>query len=346
MIKRKFRVLITPVLLLGLAACNNDTDTAMDVQNRDNTAINRNNNVDDTYLNQVNYRTNRTGTNENVLDREGVFADDHDDNLMDHRGPLTENYANRKGGNDYDGNRRNGLTTGNGTISNFSTNQSSQDYPHTRAILIQEAKYKFVPVNENQERRDTRNQNNQARVGIEQPTQQQQTTNREQQPTQQQRTTNRVQQPTQQQRTTNGEQQPAKQETTTKQATGNISEYARQVVNLTNEQRRKNGLADLQMDTQLSQVAQTKSQDMQKNGYFSHTSPTYGSPFDMMRDFGVSYRTAGENIAQGQRTPQEVVNAWMNSAGHRKNILNGNFTHIGVGYEASGNHWTQMFIGK
>ena len=85
---------------------------------------------------------------------------------------------------------------------------------------------------------------------------------------------------------------------------------------------------------------------MQKNGYFSHTSPTYGSPFDMMRDFGVSYRTAGENIAQGQRTPQEVVNAWMNSAGHRKNILNGNFTHIGVGYEASGNHWTQMFIGK
>ena len=118
------------------------------------------------------------------------------------------------------------------------------------------------------------------------------------------------------------------------------------MVDLTNEQRRKNGLAALQMDTQLSQVAQTKSQDMQKNGYFSHTSPTYGSPFDMMRDFGVSYRTAGENIAQGQRTPQEVVNAWMNSAGHRQNILNGNFTHIGVGYEASGNHWTQMFIGN
>ena len=335
MIKRKFRVLITPVLLLGLAACNNDTDTAMDVQNRDqnNTAFNRNN-VDDNYLSQVNYRTNTTGNNENVLNREGVFADDHDDNLMDHRGPLTENYANRKGGNDYDGNRRNGLTTGNGTISNFSTNQSSQDYPHTRAILIQEAKYKFVPVNENQERRDTGNQNNQAREGIEQPRQEQR------------RTTNGVQQPTQQQRTTNGVQQQPRQETTTKQATGNISEYAKQVADLTNEQRRKNGLAPLQFDSQLSQVAQTKSQDMQKNGYFSHTSPTYGSPFDMMRDFGVSYRTAGENIAQGQRTPQEVVNAWMNSAGHRQNILNGNFTHIGVGYEASGNHWTQMFIGK
>ena len=82
---------------------------------------------------------------------------------MDHRGPLTENYANRKGGNDYnpsEQNRRNGLTTGNGTISSFSTRKSSEDYPHTRAIITQEAKYRFVPVNENQDRRDTRNQNN------------------------------------------------------------------------------------------------------------------------------------------------------------------------------------------
>jgi uncharacterized YkwD family protein len=325
MIKRKFRVLITPVLLLGLAACNNDTDTAMDVQNRDNTAINRNNNVDDTYLNQVNYRTNTTGTNDNVLNREGIFADDHDDNLMDHRGPLTENYANRKGGNDRDfsegnvNNGRDGRITGNGIISSFSTRKSSEDYPQTRAIRTQDAKYRFVPVNENQERRDIRNQRNDAQVGNEQPIQQNQ--NRQQQVTTPSRTTQQS-------------------------ASGNISTYARQVADLTNEQRRKNGLADLQLDTQLSQVAQTKSQDMQKNGYFSHTSPTYGSPFDMMRDFGVSYRTAGENIAQGQRTPQEVVNAWMNSAGHRQNILNSNFTHIGVGYEASGNHWTQMFIGK
>jgi len=324
MIKRKFRVLITPVLLLGLAACNNDTDTAMDVQNRNNAAINRNN-VDDTYLNQVNYRTNTTGINDNVLNREGIFADDHDDNLMDHRGPLTENYANRKGGNDRDfsegnvNNGRDGRITGNGIISSFSTRKSSEDYPHTRAIRTQDAKYRFVPVNENQERRDIRNQRNDAQVGNEQPIQQNQ----------------------------NRQQQVATPSRTTQQsASGNISTYARQVADLTNEQRRKNGLADLQLDTQLSQVAQTKSQDMQKNGYFSHTSPTYGSPFDMMRDFGVSYRTAGENIAQGQRTPQEVVNAWMNSAGHRQNILNSNFTHIGVGYEASGNHWTQMFIGK
>ena len=255
MIKRKFRVLITPVLLLGLAACNNGTDTAMDVQNRDqnNTAFNRNN-VDDNYLSQVNYRTNTTGNNENVLDREGVFADDHDDNLMDHRGPLTENYANRKGGNDYDGNRRNGLTTGNGTISNFSTNQSSQDYPHTRAILIQEAKYKFVPVNENQERRDTRNQStkNQAEVGIEQPRQEQRrTTTQVQQP--------RQEQPRQETVTQNRQPQAVTPKPTTQQkATGNISEYARQVVDLTNEQRRKNGLAALQMDTQLSQCSPNK----------------------------------------------------------------------------------------
>jgi uncharacterized YkwD family protein len=129
-------------------------------------------------------------------------------------------------------------------------------------------------------------------------------------------------------------------------ATGDVSAYVQQVIDLTNAQRAKNGLPALQHDTKLSGVAQKKSLDMAQNNYFSHTSPTYGSPFDMMRDFGVTYRTAGENIAQGQRTPQEVVNAWMNSAGHRQNILSTNFTHIGVGYEKSGNHWTQMFIGK
>ncbi|MEH7110993.1 CAP domain-containing protein [Neobacillus niacini] len=129
-------------------------------------------------------------------------------------------------------------------------------------------------------------------------------------------------------------------------ATGDVSQYVKQVIDLTNAQRSKNGLPALKSDSQLSGVAQKKSVDMQQNNYFSHTSPTYGSPFDMMRDFGVTYKSAGENIAQGQRTPQEVVNAWMNSEGHRKNILSANFTHIGVGYEKAGNHWTQMFIGK
>ena len=65
---------------------------------------------------------------------------------------------------------------------------------------------------------------------------------------------------------------------------------------------------------------------MINKNYFDHTSPTYGSPFDMMKKFGISYRTAGENIAKGQRTPQEVMNSWMNSSGHRANILNSSFT--------------------
>ena len=83
---------------------------------------------------------------------------------------------------------------------------------------------------------------------------------------------------------------------------------------------------------------------MQTNNYFSHTSPTYGSPFDMIKNFGISYQKAGENIAKGQKTPSAVVNAWMNSPGHRANILDPSYTKIGVGYEKNGHYWTQMFI--
>ena len=101
----------------------------------------------------------------------------------------------------------------------------------------------------------------------------------------------------------------------------------------------------MKANAELSRVARIKSQDMRDRGYFSHTSPTYGSPFDMMKSFGIRYRTAGENIAMGYRTPQSVVDGWMNSEGHRANILNSSFTEIGVGYVASGNYWTQMFIG-
>jgi uncharacterized YkwD family protein len=119
-----------------------------------------------------------------------------------------------------------------------------------------------------------------------------------------------------------------------------------QVVDLTNAERRKAGLSDLKMDTYLSNVAQTKATDMQNKGYFSHTSPTYGSPFDMMRSFGISYRSAGENIAKGQKSAQQVVTDWMNSPGHRANILNSSYTHIGVGHTTSQNCWVQMFIGK
>lgn len=119
-----------------------------------------------------------------------------------------------------------------------------------------------------------------------------------------------------------------------------------QVVNLVNQERSKQGLKPLQMDWEVARVARYKSDDMQAKGYFSHTSPTYGSPFDMLKQFGVNYRTAGENIAKGQPTPQEVMKAWMNSSGHRANILKADFTHIGVGYNSNGHVWTQMFIGK
>jgi len=137
---------------------------------------------------------------------------------------------------------------------------------------------------------------------------------------------------------------PAQQPAT--QAPVGISQMASQVIDLTNAERKKNGLPALKADTSLSKVAQTKSNDMETKHYFSHTSPTYGSPFDMMRDFGVTYKSAGENIAMGQKSAQEVVTSWMNSEGHRKNILSPNYTNIGVGFTQNGNYWSQMFIGK
>ncbi|MCG3795956.1 serine protease [Bacillus toyonensis] len=140
------------------------------------------------------------------------------------------------------------------------------------------------------------------------------------------------------------EQKPAEQKPA--EEAKSLSEFEQRVVELTNAERTKQGLPALKIDTELSKVARVKSEDMQKNNYFDHNSPTYGSPFDMMKKFGISYTSAGENIAQGQRTPEEVVQAWMNSAGHRANILNNGFTHIGVGYVESGNYWTQQFITK
>lgn len=128
-----------------------------------------------------------------------------------------------------------------------------------------------------------------------------------------------------------------------------VKSIERQVVDLTNQERTKRGLKPLQLDWQLARVARYKSADMRDRGYFSHQSPTYGSPFTMMKNFNISYRRAAENIAAGQRTPQQVVQAWMNSSGHRQNILDPNMTHIGVGYAKGGSYghyWTQMFIQK
>ena len=131
-------------------------------------------------------------------------------------------------------------------------------------------------------------------------------------------------------------------------ASSGYSAFQNEVVRLVNVERSKNGLAALTADSLLMKTAAVKSQDMAKNNYFSHTSPTYGSPFDLMKQYGVSYRAAGENIAMGQTSPAQVMDGWMNSAGHRANILNSSFTKIGVGVaqNASGQYyWTQHFIG-
>lgn len=125
-----------------------------------------------------------------------------------------------------------------------------------------------------------------------------------------------------------------------------ITGYEKEVIRIVNEIRLKNGLSSLAEDWELSRTARYKSQDMKDNNYFSHTSPVYGSPFQMIKNFGITYKSAAENIAKGQTTPQSVVNAWMNSSGHRANILNASYNRIGVGYVKNGNYWTQMFIQK
>ncbi|MDF2879753.1 MAG: hypothetical protein K0R54_310 [Clostridiaceae bacterium] len=122
-----------------------------------------------------------------------------------------------------------------------------------------------------------------------------------------------------------------------------IKNIENNVIKLVNVERQKRGIAPLKANWQLSRVARYKSQDMRDKKYFSHTSPTYGTPFVMIRNFGLSFTTAGENIAMGQTSAEQVMNSWMNSAGHRNNILNPNFSEIGVGY-ASGYYWTEMFI--
>ncbi|WP_274237051.1 CAP domain-containing protein [Allobacillus halotolerans] len=128
-----------------------------------------------------------------------------------------------------------------------------------------------------------------------------------------------------------------------------LDDLLEEVVELTNREREVNGLPALEIDKELQDVAQEKSADMAELNYFSHESPTYGSPFDMLDEFEIEYKVAAENIAAGFFDPEDVVNGWMKSEGHRKNILDENVTHIGVGYEEGGEmetYWTQLFIAK
>lgn len=126
-----------------------------------------------------------------------------------------------------------------------------------------------------------------------------------------------------------------------------IKSIEHRVIQLVNQEREKAGLKPLRANWQASRVARHKSQDMRDNHYFSHTSPIYGSPFNMLKAYRVYYSYAGENIAMGQTTPEQVMKSWMSSTGHRNNILSANFTEIGVGYAEGGTgryYWTQTFI--
>ncbi len=127
---------------------------------------------------------------------------------------------------------------------------------------------------------------------------------------------------------------------------GTVSDYEKEVARLVNVERSKAGLQKLTLNAQISKVARIKCQDMINKKYFSHISPTYGSPFKMMESFGIRFSAAGENIAYGQKTPAEVMRGWMNSPGHRANILSRTYTNIGVGCAKSKtgvNYWSQMF---
>ena len=132
------------------------------------------------------------------------------------------------------------------------------------------------------------------------------------------------------------------------QISSNMNSDEKEVFNLINQQRTNNGLSALKEDNEVQRVARIKAEDMVTNNYFSHTSPTYGSPFDMLKSFKISYKTAGENIAANSSN-SGAVNAWMNSSGHKANILNSSFNYTGIGVVNSskyGKIFVQMFIGK
>lgn len=124
--------------------------------------------------------------------------------------------------------------------------------------------------------------------------------------------------------------------------------YERRVLELVNEERAKQGLSPLTWHEGLANVARAHSQDMNDRRFFSHDNPDGQSPFDRIKAAGIAYTRAAENVAAGQKTPEEVMQGWMNSAGHRANILNPNLTALGVGYYAGDgpytHYWTQCFI--
>jgi uncharacterized protein YkwD len=138
--------------------------------------------------------------------------------------------------------------------------------------------------------------------------------------------------------------EPSETDTSTKPSTSGGS-YAQQVLGLTNKERAKVGCKALSASSKLTKAAQGHSADMAAHDYFSHDSRNGDDPFRRIRDAGYSFAAAAENIAMGQQTPSDVMKAWMNSAGHKANILNCTYTQLGVGYALGGGspYWTQNF---
>jgi uncharacterized YkwD family protein len=198
----------------------------------------------------------------------------------------------------------------NPTVKGYTINNLNDCMRYFKSIII-----KVVPDSENKENNNNQNKLESPKTPEEKPQQPQQPQN------------------------------PTKPEEQNNSSNTSISSVEREVARLVNLERQKAGLAPLTLSEELSRVARIKSQDMADKNYFSHTSPTYGDPFQMMRSFGIKFGYAGENIAKGYRGAESVMNGWMNSSGHRANILNANFKKIGVGYvEARGTtYWTQLF---
>ncbi|GAF19426.1 transporter [Bacillus sp. JCM 19046] len=121
-----------------------------------------------------------------------------------------------------------------------------------------------------------------------------------------------------------------------------VSADEQQMVDLVNQEREQAGLAPLTVNDELTEVARVKAQDMIDNQYFAHESPTYGSPFQMMDHFGVTYQTAGENLA-GNQTVENAHTSLMNSQGHRENILSNNYSEVGIGV-VDGGPYGKMFV--
>lgn len=125
-----------------------------------------------------------------------------------------------------------------------------------------------------------------------------------------------------------------------------LNSLEQKVFDLTNQFRQTNGLPTLTANWQLSRLARLKAEDMRDQNYAGHISPTYGTPFEMMRAFGIPFKDAAENVAGGQTTPEEAVNALINEPFHRINILDVKYHKIGVGYALGGsfgNYWSQLF---